>query len=202
MSYKHHHHLRREVAIQAARLLADHTCDNYQDARNKAAARMGVKNKRLLPDNQEIHQALVEHQQIFNLPQQRSSVEALRQSAMEAMQAFAPFYPRLVGPILDGSADGQSPIRLHIFCENPEELALYLLERNIPWQERETIIELGGKRTERRPVFRFHAGPNRIELIVLTPREQRNPPMDPITGRPNKGASISMLKELIESDQR
>jgi hypothetical protein len=202
MSNKHQHHLRREVAIQAARLLAEHTCDNYQEARSKAAASMGVKNKRLLPDNQEIHQALVEHQQIFCLPEHRSSVETLRKSAMEAMQALALFNPRLVGPILDGSADSQSPIRLHLFCETPEELALYLMEKNIPWQERETVMEFGGKRTERRPVFRFHAGLNRVELVVLTPREQRNPPLDPITGRPNKGASVSMLKELIESDQR
>jgi len=41
-----------------------------------------------------------------------------------------------VGPVLSGSADPTQSVRLHLFTDNPKDVAFALLDQGIPWQER------------------------------------------------------------------
>ncbi len=44
------------------------------------------------------------------------------------------FHPRLLGPLLRGTATSHTPLELHLFCDDPETLVRLLLERRITYQ--------------------------------------------------------------------
>ena len=43
-----------------------------------------------------------------------------RSIALSAMEILSPFSPRLVGPVLHGTAAANSAINLHVFSDTPE----------------------------------------------------------------------------------
>jgi hypothetical protein len=50
------------------------------------------------------------------------------------------------------------------------------------------------------PMFAFLAGDVDVELIVLPPRSLRDPPLDPVTERPQRGANRLELVRLMAGD--
>ncbi|OOZ37845.1 hypothetical protein [Solemya velesiana gill symbiont] len=195
--------LRLEIATEAARILADHHGDlDYQAARQKAARRLGCSNDRQLPNNSEIEMALQRHLSIFTNTGQPAALKRLRKLAVEAMQSLASFNPRLIGPVLSGTASSNSPIQLHLFPETPEEVMFHLMDKNIPWVEKEAMLRFSNGSRERRPVLHFLAGDTEIELYLLKPPERRNPPLSRIDERPERGAPLNKLLEMLEQDQR
>ena len=190
-----------KIAAEAARILSEQNHLDYRSAGNKAAKRLGCSDSRQLPDNSEIEMALQRHQSIFTTSH-NDSLERLRKLAAEAMHALEGFNPRLVGPVLSGTASSNSPIQLHLFPETPEEVMIHLMEKNIPWVESDISLKFSNGSRERRPVLRFLAGETEIELFILRPAEQRNPPLGRIDERPERGASLSKLRELIKQNQR
>ena len=168
-------------------------------ARRKAARRLGCGDRRQGPDNREILEALASYQALFRGDTQPPALERLRQVALDAMEAMARFEPRLVGPVLTGTADAGSRVSIQLFAETPEEIVLNLLDRGIPWEESERLLRYGGGRTERRSVFLVYAGETPVEFIALPRPELRAPPLDPVTRRPGKGASADQLRQLISA---
>ena len=68
------------IAHEAARMLANQESADFQSARRKAAARLGCKDQRCLPDNTEIDAALREYQQLFKSDSQPETLQQLRLS--------------------------------------------------------------------------------------------------------------------------
>ncbi len=192
--------LRERLAYEAARILLDFGSGDYAAARRKAARRLGIRSQKHQPDNTEIQRALIAQQQLFQSDPGDGGLDGLRHVAIEAMRSFAEFRPRLVGALLDGSACGGSPIQLQLFAETPEEIVLALLEKRIPWREshRWFAHSNGGKRAY--PAFHFQAGDHEVELLVLPPLALRNPPLDPITQKPRRGASLADAQALFERE--
>lgn len=190
--------IRRHLAHEAARLLADRTAYDIENARRKAAARAGMTDKRLWPSPIEVQEALAAHQRLFQ-PRQSEHLQHLREQAAHAMRSFRAFHPRLIGPVLDGNADLGSCITLHLVAEDPIEVIHALMEQNIPWHETERNLRYadGSRRTH--PALRFMAGDEELELIVLTPSERRQPPLNPVTERPDGGADIDTLQALLDA---
>ncbi|HEY5612672.1 MAG TPA: hypothetical protein VIK70_03670, partial [Lysobacter sp.] len=92
------------LAHEAARLMAEGGMRDFHQAKLKAAERLGIVDDASLPRNREIEEALREHQRLF----QRDHAIALRrrrEAALRALEFFKSFDPRLVGPVLDGTAD-------------------------------------------------------------------------------------------------
>ena len=147
--------LRQRIAVEAARILADEICQDVQKARRKAAERLGCENRRLLPDHGEIEQALREHQRLFQREQQPLALKKLRQLAAEAMATLACFNPRLVGPVLTGAAEPHSKVQLHLFADTPEEVALFLLDQQIPWQDGQKTLRFKNGEKGRLPRLSF-----------------------------------------------
>jgi len=193
--------VRRLIAHTAARMLADQECIDIQEARRKAAARVGCRDKQQLPDNREIEGALREYQLIFFSDTQPAALKRLRELAMDAMRDLQPFNPHLTGPVLDGSADALSPIKLYLYVETPEEVALYLLERQIPFEEREIRLTYSRGIKKTLPLFSFRAGDSGMELILLPLQDRANPPLDPMTDRPDRGAGVARVSDLLKSGQ-
>lgn len=190
--------IRQRIALEAARILAGQGYLSIADARRKAAMRLGCTKRQQLPDNQEIETALLEYQQLFQSQRQPAELKQLRELASTAMRSLKAFHPLLAGSVLTGSADTGTAIRLHLFSETTEEVALLLLEQGIPWEESDININYSGGNSARRPLISFHAGETRIELLILPPLDRRNPPLSPLNGKPEKGASLAKVMEILE----
>ena len=115
------------------------------------------------------------------------------------MQHFSHFRPRLVGSVLDGTADLTSRVNLHLFADSSEEVLLALLEKRISWDLRERSFRYAGGVCRVHPCFRFIAGDVSMELIVLPIQAYRNPPLSSVTERPERGVNAATLARLLAS---
>lgn len=191
---------RQRLAYEAARIMAEQGITEFEHARRKAAERARVSDRRTWPSNEEIQQALVQRLRLFQREKQDAEIRQLRNQALEAMRAFARFNPRLVGPVLAGTADSAGGVRLHLFADNPEEIALTLIEQRIPWQQREIALRFSGGTRHQHPALTFVAGETPFELIILPLAAERNPPLDAVSERPERGADIRGLERLLGED--
>lgn len=189
--------LRQRIAFEAARILADQHSQNYDKARQKAAQRLGCSNKRLFPSQTEIEQALREYLHLFHRDRQPAELQRLRILAAEAMNSLREFHPRLVGAVLDGTADTHSKIELHLFAETPEAVALSLLDMQIPWTDGEKRFRYGGGKRKTIPVFRFQAGETEIELSLFPVSGLRQAPLEPFDDKAQPRASLHQLQDLM-----
>ncbi len=192
--------LRISIAYEAARIIHDLGRHDYSTARNKAAQRLGCKDKRRLPSNSEIEQALLEQQLLFHADDQQLSLTHLRQLALEAMSNLQRFSPRLVGPALRGTADPNTPLQLHLFADCPEDIALFLLERGIPYIEGEKTTLFPGEKKRRLPTFSFRSDETEVELTYFPHNTIGHPPLSPVDQRPERRASLAQIKTLLKQE--
>ncbi len=192
--------LRASIAYEAARIIHDLGRHDYNTARNKAAQRLGCKDKRRLPSNGEIEQALLENQLIFHADDQQLWEKNLLQLAQEAMSNLEQFSPRLVGSALRGTADLYTPLQLHLFADCPEDIALFLLERGIPYIEGEKTALFPGEKKQRLPTFRFRSGETEVELTWFPLNTVGHPPLSPIDQGPEQRASLRQVNSLLEQE--
>lgn len=186
---------RREIAAEAARIMADEGVRDFHAAKKKAAARLNIKHTKDLPNNQEIDAALAERLQLFHrdLP---DSVAKLRRIAVDAMYLFADFRPRLVGAVLSGHITPFTPIELHITADRPEDVVFFLEDNMIPFDQGEKRLRFGGERYISVPHFRVFLEAE-VELSILTPERARETPLSTVDGNPVKRASVKDLENLI-----
>ncbi len=189
--------MRQRIAMEAARILSDSGLPDYQAAKRKAAQHLGAPDTRNLPSNQEIEQALADYQRLFQADSQPQRLRQLRGVALDAMRFLAPFEPRLVGSVLAGTANGHTEVQLHLFASAPEEVAVFLMEQDIPYKEGERRLRLGRDRYQSFPVYRFVAGDTPVELVVFPVDGQRETPRSPVDGGPMQRATIPAVEALL-----
>ncbi|MEW7977253.1 MAG: hypothetical protein AB2814_07380 [Candidatus Sedimenticola endophacoides] len=203
MSRREQQEIRRRIAAEAARILAGEEHLDYAAARRRAARRFPHIDAHALPGNGEIHQALLDYLQLFHGKEvdaeaaRAGLVQRQHRLALQAMQSLKQFGPRLA----PGRGGPQHPIRLHLYAETPEEVILHLLHHHIPHRDGEMSVRFSKGRREPRPLLAFEAGDASIELLILTPHDRTDPPLDPLTERPNSGLSIHQLKQLLAGAQ-
>ncbi len=188
---------RRQLAYESARILADQGPSEFDRARRKAAARLGMTDKRCWPDNGEINDALLEHQALFEPEERAQDLADLRRHALRAMREFEDFRPRLIGAALRGTATLEHGVELRLFADSPEEVLMELMERRIPWQQRDEAQRFSGGNVQTHPVFEFVAGDVPMALQVLPWRALRQPPLDPVSDRPERGLGVDELSALL-----
>lgn len=189
--------MRVSLVREAARIMAEEAVGDYAVAKRKAAERLGAPTTRNLPSNAEVEDALVAYQQIFADPEREDHLRFLREQALEAMEFFRVFRPRLVGAVLAGTADEGSSIHLHLFADTPETVAMFLLDQGIPYDTDERRLRFGSDQWVTRPVFRFWAGDVPVALTVFDEDEIREAPRSDIHNRPMKRAGINAVRELL-----
>lgn len=190
--------VRRTLALEAARIISEQGVRDYHQAKTKAARRLGIDPDAGLPKNTEVEAALRETQLLFGGAAHQQHLQTLREAALQGMAFFSEFRPRLVGPVLEGTADSHSAICLQIFAELAEHFALFLEERNIPYDQQERTLRMAPRRQESVPVFLFTAGGHPFDVSVLSPQALRQAPLSPVTGRPMRRASPHQVRELLE----
>lgn len=132
--------VREEIAIAAARMIAEDGLD-YATAKRKAA-RQVVGETRIegtwLPDNDQIEEEIREYQALFQGESQPAVLRHLREIALDWMKRLEAFNPFVTGAVLNGTAGEHSDIHLQIFCDNPKDVAIWLLNANVQYDVSET----------------------------------------------------------------
>jgi hypothetical protein len=189
-------HLRSAIAQEAARLMAEHGIQDYLIAKRKAAERYGVVDGPLLPRNTEIEAALVSRQRLFGADAHASSLQEQRRVALQAMRLLERFSPRLVGPVLTGSATEFADIQLHLFSDSAEAVCMHLMDRRYEYEVFERRVRLTTERQVQTPTVRFQMDNETIEAFVFPDEGIRQAPISPVDGRPMRRAGIQEVSEL------
>lgn len=190
--------LRLVLAQEAARLMSEHGIDDFLLAKRKAAERLGVSDASVLPKNTEIEAALAAHHRLFDAADHHDTLAHLRRTALLAMQLLREFKPRLVGPVLMGTASAHSEINLHVFADRPESVAMRLMEQGIPHEIGERRLRYEPTRVVAYPAFRFVAGHQPIDAVVFPIDGIRQAPASPVDGRPMRRGAAAEVEELLE----
>jgi len=189
---------RQVVAQEAARIIVGHGIRDYRLAKQKAADRLGVAGRGLLPGNAEIEAAVAEHLQIFGRESHADHLRLLRIAALSAMELLASFTPRLVGPVLAGTADENSAVNLHLFADSPEAVAMELGGMGVSYRPYERRLKSRRNRVETYAGFEFHHSNSTIQATVFPIDGIRQAPMSPIDGKPMKRVDSAAVQQLLE----
>jgi hypothetical protein len=190
--------LRVVIAQEAARSIAEEGVRDYQLAKRKAAARLGVRDLHgNLPSNSEIQAALEERQRLFGGSAHDADLARLRRAARDAMRLFEAFEPRLVGPVLAGTATAHDAVQLHLFCDTPESVSIMLLELGIPHEEVERRMKRRSGEHVAVPALRFLAGEVTVEAAIFEYDGLREAPASAIDGKSMRRASAREVEELL-----
>ena len=189
--------LRRRVALEAARLMSEHGIRDYQLAKRKAARHVGVSEDGYLPRNREIEDALREHQRLFRADEQMQALRTRREAAREVMRFLEHFEPRLVGPVLNGTADVHSPVNLHVFDDSPERVAVWLHDHGVAFETRSHTFRLDRQRNAEYPVLLFDADGVAVDVTIFPLDALRQAPLDRTDERPQQRASLAQVETLL-----
>lgn len=193
---------RRRIALEAARLMSEHGLRDYRRAKLRAAERLGIHDDQSLPRNDEIEMALREHQRLFQRISQPDALHARRLAAREAMRFLEPFRPRLVGDVLEGTADQHSAVCLHVFSDVPGEVEHFLAEHGIHCELRERRLRIDREREANIEVLLFTADGIAFDLSVLPVDGLRQAPLDRIGQRAMRRVSLSALESLLREEEQ
>lgn len=192
---------RAEIAHHAARLLVDGGVVEFDRARRKAARELGAEQSRSLPDNLELHHAVIDYLRLFHGARHAAQIGHLRTAACKALRLLAPFHAVLVGPVLYGTACAFTPISLHLRCDEFEAVTRFLLERRMSYELVDGQLRMAGL-----------AGPQRVAQIELSlydeafeltvlPAHHSRQPLSAIDGRPMQRADLAALEALLDSGE-
>jgi hypothetical protein len=132
--------LRSELAIAAARLIAEEGCD-YGTAKRRAVQELfgdRSDSRRVMPDNRAIEHELRRHLRLFAAETHPPLLAALRRVAAAVMDRMAAYDPHLVGAVLNGTATEHSDIHLQLFVDSVKDVELALLDARIDFDAHES----------------------------------------------------------------
>ena len=189
--------IRLEVAAEAARIIATEGQHNYHAAKRKAADRIGTSERLALPSNSEVEDALRRYQGLYGGSAHVENLERLRGMAVDAMYHLQDFHPRLVGPVLDGTANEHSRVTLHVFSDSIESVILHFLENGIPFSQEQRQIRWFNGDHRTLPLIVFEREDAVIELMIFDEVHMRQAPPSPIDGKPQRRATLSDVECLL-----
>jgi hypothetical protein len=190
---------RQVLAQEAARIMVEHGIRDYGAAKKKAAERLGMSTRGSLPRNAEVEIAVGEHLQLFVGGSHANTLDEMRRSALAAMDLLDTFTPRLVGPVLNGTADENSAVNLHVFSDSPEAVALRLDDLGIsyrPYERRLKSHRGRGAKPDTFAGYRFDHGDVVVEATVFPVDGIRQAPISPIDSKPMKRANRKAVENL------
>ena len=191
--------IRARIAEEAARLMAENGIEDFHLAKQKAAARFGAVDD--LPRNVEIEAALMAYRRIFQGDAQPRQLRRLRRAALDAMDFFEAFQPRLAGSVLRGSAGEHSDVNLHLFADAPEEVEIHLMDHGIPFETQDRRMREDKGTYREYPGYRFAADGAAMDLTVFPREGLRKVPLSPVDGKPMARADSGRVRALLASGE-
>ena len=118
------------------------------------------------------------------------------------MAMLAEFQPRLVGPVLTGTATQHADVQLHVFADRAESLTLLLLDRHLAYELVERRMRLQADRPAVSiPGLRFELDAAVIEVLVFAEDGIRQSPVSPVDGKPMRRANADDVRALLATSQ-
>jgi hypothetical protein len=192
--------VRERLAYLAARIMAQDGIDDFGVAKRKAARLEGVPDTRSLPSNEEIERELKLQRNLYQRDVHPNILRDLRLQAIGAMRLLEGFTPRLVGPIVTGTAGKHSDIRLQLFADSAKDVEIFLINRGVEYQADE--IRVGaGEEPEMRPRFTFSLGGSSVTATVFLPHELRQPYKSSAEGKGQQRVSVEWLEAALKAQQ-
>ncbi|MGQ0801994.1 MAG: hypothetical protein ACT4NL_18005 [Pseudomarimonas sp.] len=191
---------RLALANEAAKLIAESGFESFAAARRKLAERYNIRIQSTLPKDDEIDDALRRYQRLFRSSSQPQALTALRIAAVEAMRALQSFRPRLVGPVLDGSADEGTPISLHVYSDDAESVLHFLSERGIPYVSKSQRLRLGPTHAIECPLLTFANVSASFRLTVVPLAASHQDPRGTQAEAPMRRASLDEVQRLLSEN--
>lgn len=189
--------LRRALAQEAARVMAEHGIRDFLFAKRKAAERFGVVDGSVLPRNTEIEEALQEYQRLFGGEAHLESLQAQREVALDVMQRLERFQPRLVGPVLHGTATDHDDVLLHVFADRAESVTFHLMDQRVPFEVGERRTRLDPERVVQQPALRLEVDGQPVEIVIFPIDGIRQAPVSPVDGKPMRRADVNEVAALV-----
>ena len=195
------HERRTRLAQEAARLMAVGGIRDFHQAKLKAAERLGIHDDASLPRNREIEDALREYQRLFQGDATADALQRRREAALNALEFFAAFDARLVGPVLEGTADANTPVALHLYSDDAGAVARCLDDSGIPAEARGRRVRLDRERVFDAEVWLFAVDGLTFDLTVLPRDALRQAPLSPVDEKPMRRASVAQLRALLAASE-
>ncbi|MGD8385001.1 MAG: hypothetical protein PVF89_06310 [Lysobacterales bacterium] len=189
--------IRREIAAEAARIMSTQSQSSFLIAKQKAAQRLGIDTPRALPSNVEVEDALRAYQGFYAGEQHLSNLRKMRRVALKVMRSLAQFSPRLVGPVLSGTADRHARISLHVFNDPPDAVLMHLMNQGLRYRNEQRRIRWydGGYRMVQ--LLLMVVDGLTVELALFNSLDLRMAPPSPVDGRPQKRAPLAEVESLL-----
>ena len=191
---------RTVLAQEAARIIVEQGIEDYRIAKIKAAERLGMTARGSLPGNPEIEHAVSEHLKLFGRESHLDLLRVLRRAALSAMELLAPFTPRLVGPVLHGTAAANSAVNLHVFSDSAELVAVRLQESSVQYRPYDRRLKSRRDRAETFSGFQFTQDSSSIEATVFPLNGMRQAPISPVNGKPMRRADSQAVLKLLRGE--
>ena len=190
---------RQMVAQETARIIVNQGIRDYRAAKIKAAERLGLNSRGSLPGNSEIERAIEDYHQIFGGASHESWLQTMRGVALGAMQLLCSFSPRLVGPVLNGTADENTAINLHVFADSAEEVAAQLAAKGINYSTYERRLKSRRDLLSSYPGYEFLHEGLPVQATIFPVDGIRQAPLSPVNGRPMQRAAAKQVAALTDS---
>ncbi|MCH8078627.1 MAG: hypothetical protein IIA06_02465 [Proteobacteria bacterium] len=189
---------RQAITVLAAQFIAEDGLITYHAAKRKAADHLGYNKRKDLPTNSEIERSVITYQNLFQNTCQPQALFKLRCKAVNIMNLFERFNPRLAGPVLAGTAGSHSEIIVHLFSDNPETISIQLMDNNIPHELGQRRTRTADKKTTAFPAYCFFSDDNPVVLIIFPEKDVKHAPVCPINGKLMRRANITKVKALLQ----
>ncbi len=190
---------RRVIAAEAARIMATQAQYNYRIAKQKAAQRLGVSMRIALPSNVEVENALRAYQEFYGGQQHIRHLQKMRVIALRVMRSLDLFCPRLVGPVLEGTADEHARVSLHVFNDPPDAVTIHLLDKGLVFRDEQRTIRWHDGSYRQIPLLVIDVEDIEVELALFSHVDLRQAPPSPVDGRPQKRAPLTEVECLVEN---
>ena len=141
---------------------------DYAFAKRKAAKFFGLMDGDALPSNDEINEAIKEHQAIFFDEEHEERLKVLRLEALSFMKRLSAFNPHLTGGVLDGTAGRYPSIHIQIYADSMKEVEFFLLNHNIAYETRDRKSRTKDPMQDKKiiPVLTLEGLMGPIELLI------------------------------------
>ena len=161
-------HLRSQVANKAAQMMAEEGISDYAFAKRKAAKFFGLMEGDALPSNDEINDAIKEHQAIFFDEEHEVRLKILRLEALSLMKQLKAFNPHLTGGALDGTAGRYPTIQIQLYADSMKEVEFFLLNHNMAYETHDRKSRTKDPMQDKKmiPVLTLEGSMGPIELLI------------------------------------
>ena len=161
-------HIRFQVAHKAAQMMTEEGISDYAFAKRKAAKFFGLDDGDALPSNEEINDAIKEHQAIFFDEEHEARLKVLRLEALSLMKKLIAFNPHLTGSALDGTSGRYPTLHIQLYADSMKEVEFFLLNQNIAYETRDRKSHTKDPMQDKKiiPVLMLEGSLGPIELFI------------------------------------